>query len=491
MVPLVAFLLALLPVSAYTNPLRAPDSEYTRTLWTHRDGLPTNQILSIAQDRNGFLWLATTAGLIQFDGTRFTLREMLAIRTLCATCRDAVWFAFFNSSRVGTLQNGQITTYDGLPGPVFALLQSRDGKIWAGGRGGLSVFAGNTWKRVEHKFEGPEPTVDGLFEDRRGNLWIGTSAGIYRWSPDSDAFELVLGGPVAAPHVFVETASGEVLVADLSHIVQSLTEAQGSRRFPTFGPAHVQQLLYDSGGALWAATPEHGLLRLHEAGSITRVSTENIVRTLFEDRDRNIWMGTADGLVRLSRSRIISLAAAKRADDRFVRAVLEGDGSGPWLGTSDGVIHISAGGETLFRSAAVGAVTALHRGPDKSLWIGTEAGLLRYTKGQFKAISVNAGQPDSRILSITTDVHGGVWASDLNGLFLWKDGQQTRLKIGGGPAYAAHSDRTGRLWFGFAEGQVAVHGNGQWREYGVRDGLTGAPVVRVWEDDRGVIWVVS
>src|SRR5260370_7627787 len=62
--------LPLLPAGAFafTKPL----TEYTQTVWTHKDGLPSAFIYSMAQTQDGYLWLATTDGLFRFAGARFT-----------------------------------------------------------------------------------------------------------------------------------------------------------------------------------------------------------------------------------------------------------------------------------------------------------------------------------------------------------------------------------------------------------------------------------
>jgi ligand-binding sensor domain-containing protein len=48
-------------------------SNYLRKDFTVEDGLPANQVNEILQTDNGFLWVATDAGLARFDGQRFTL----------------------------------------------------------------------------------------------------------------------------------------------------------------------------------------------------------------------------------------------------------------------------------------------------------------------------------------------------------------------------------------------------------------------------------
>jgi ligand-binding sensor domain-containing protein len=61
----------LLALQSEASDPNKPLTEYTHTVWTHKDGIPSAFIYSIAQTRDGYLWLATTDGLVRFDGVRF------------------------------------------------------------------------------------------------------------------------------------------------------------------------------------------------------------------------------------------------------------------------------------------------------------------------------------------------------------------------------------------------------------------------------------
>jgi ligand-binding sensor domain-containing protein len=58
-------LLALSPEKAF--------SQYSQSIWQTEQGLPHNSVNSIVQTRDGYLWLATEAGLARFDGVKFTV----------------------------------------------------------------------------------------------------------------------------------------------------------------------------------------------------------------------------------------------------------------------------------------------------------------------------------------------------------------------------------------------------------------------------------
>ena len=89
--------LALDPAKALT--------QFTHSAWLMEDGLPQNSVRAIAQTADGYLWLATQAGIVRFDGVRFTV---------------------FNTSNTPALTSSNVLT----------LLSARDGSLWIGGYGG-------------------------------------------------------------------------------------------------------------------------------------------------------------------------------------------------------------------------------------------------------------------------------------------------------------------------------------------------------------------
>src|SRR6478609_1024111 len=59
-----------------TKPSRNPRSiqeDYFHRSWNRENGLPDNQVSSILQTRDGYLWIATSSGLARFDGIRFVV----------------------------------------------------------------------------------------------------------------------------------------------------------------------------------------------------------------------------------------------------------------------------------------------------------------------------------------------------------------------------------------------------------------------------------
>src|SRR5512142_3213844 len=79
--------------------------------FTPDEGLAASQVWTIYQDRIGYLWFGTAAGLSRYDGTTFNT----------------------------------ISIADGLPGPlVRTIIQSRDGRLWFGTNAGIASYDGRT-----------------------------------------------------------------------------------------------------------------------------------------------------------------------------------------------------------------------------------------------------------------------------------------------------------------------------------------------------------
>src|SRR5450432_1257161 len=48
-------------------------SQFSHEAWLTENGLPQNTVHSIAQTRDGYIWIATEGGLARFDGVSFSV----------------------------------------------------------------------------------------------------------------------------------------------------------------------------------------------------------------------------------------------------------------------------------------------------------------------------------------------------------------------------------------------------------------------------------
>src|ERR1700687_4458194 len=168
-------------------------SQYAHTAWIFREGFAQAPVTSIAQTPDGYLWLGTEFGLLRFDGVRNvswdqTVGEHLPsryIRHLLTPHDGRLWMGTYKG--LASWKDGKLTEYRELAGQtVDALLEDREGTVWAGGYAGaigrLCAIQGGS-ARCYGDDGRLGLWVASLYEDSRGNLWAGAKTGLWRWKP--------------------------------------------------------------------------------------------------------------------------------------------------------------------------------------------------------------------------------------------------------------------------------------------------------------------
>ena len=112
-----------------------------------------------------------------------------------------------------------------------------------------------------------------------------------------------------------------------------------------------------------------------------------------------------------------------------------------------------------------GAVWSVAPAGDKGVWLGTDAGLLRYhgdgASGRFENVSSRIGLGRVAVRTVLQDSKGAVWiGTHSKGLYRWRQGKLTRFDtergLSGNSIHALMEDPTGRLWIGTDKGLNAI-----------------------------------
>jgi len=155
--------------------------------------LSKGSIYSIAQTPDGYLWLGTEFGLLCFDGVRAVPWQpppdqhlpSNQIWSLLAARDGTLWIG--TTKGLASWKDGKLTQYAELAGQVISkLLEDREGAVWAGG---LGTPTGRLCaiQRGSVECSGGDGDlghgVFGLYEDSKGNLWVGVNEGLWRWKP--------------------------------------------------------------------------------------------------------------------------------------------------------------------------------------------------------------------------------------------------------------------------------------------------------------------
>ena len=372
-------------------------------LYTRRDGLPTELVSAVLEDRAGRVWVGTPRGLLRLDGDGFEVpagaRALagLWIRCLLEDRDGNLWIGTRGAGvhRLVGDELATLTSNDGLPSEfIRQILEDRDGSLWFATAGGLTrLMEGAVTPWTEH--EGlPKSLVWSLYEDPRGDLWIGTNgAGVARFGA---------GGPVATGfddrdlaglevRTFLTDRHGTLWIGTGGAGILRVTA--GRKQWIDVGAGlpsgWVLSLLEDRHGRVWAGTGK-GLVRFAEGRVAETLGGTGglpspVVRSLAEDENGTIWVGTAAGLARLEHDRLVPVERFASLDGLRVHCILPQAGGSVWVATDGGLVHLVAGRAT--------RITLREGLPDdmlywllddgvENLWMSTDRGVVRLPKRQ-------------------------------------------------------------------------------------------------------------
>ena len=292
-------------------------------VFSRADGLSGDVILSILEDREGNIWVASTGGLDRFRELPVSIVSVKqglssdATQSVLAAADGSIWIGAHD--RLTRWQNGKATIFgkaNGLPDDVTgALYQDGHGRIWVSTRYGLAYFDDGrfvAWKGV------PGEEVHYMAGDKTDNLWL-SGRQTLSYLRDGHLVKQIpwseLGPSPNAQFLLPEKGGvwigfwveeGALSYFKDGRLLASYTTADGLSR------GVIADLQLDREGALWVSSAissrDGGLGRVKD-GRITTLTTRNglpcgTINWTMEDDDRSFWLYTSCGLVRITRAEL-------------------------------------------------------------------------------------------------------------------------------------------------------------------------------------------
>ncbi len=495
-------------------PAAATNSPWFARAWQSDEGLPDNTVVGVEQTPDGFLWVATQAGLVRFDGLQFrqftpvTLagaptsliqaifvdqrgrlwvakdrRSVVCVepggisavtgesgvpnaeaRMMVADAEGSLWVSYIGGEVV-RLRDHQIRSYtaeDGLPGgSTCQLATDQRGQLWFSQGGWLGVYRFGLFQKLE-KFRGQR-----IVPCRAGGIWVCTGKQLYKYSE-------------GAPPVRV----GEL-------------PARGKEVNPTV-------LFEDRAGQLWIGTREAGLFRYDGKGFETVITSHHEILSILEDREGNFWVGTRGGGLNQLKPRVVELLATDPAIPfEGVRSVCQDTEGRIWSVAQNGVVSLSADGGWSALSTNQGWYSAYAQcvaaDPAGGVWIGTQySGLFRWRAGVVvDSVSRVNGLGGDLVSALHTTPAGVVWVgsesvdAQQHTLTRWQEGrmQAYELPPRSGPIVAITSDVAHNCWAATSGGILVRVREGE-LTFDTRSTLPGDPGIRcLFAAADGSVWI--
>jgi signal transduction histidine kinase/ligand-binding sensor domain-containing protein len=494
-------------------------SQYIRDEWSTTKGYGGGAVYGFAQGEDGDLWIAAEKGLIRFDGLRFTSMiprgrvaspAVLGIAssddgTLLARLRGHALVAF----RDGAF--GDVVSAENVQGVVPAMSTGRSGSI---------LIASHTLGILRHK-RGTTVTVVGqsamprirtasaysalvtAIAETDDGFWIGTrDAGLFRARG-----QVVERVDAALPDVKINCLladdDGSVWVGTDRGLVRVTTSGIVRVALPRqLGIVPVLALLRDRDANVWLAAGSHGVIRLR-GGDVAwlrdwDVRSRGMATALFEDRERNVWIGTSRSVERMRDGTFATYSGLQALpSDRIGPVYVDGRGR-PWFASTERGLFELRGDQP--RAVAVAdlerdVVYSLD-GQGSTVWVGRRYGGL--TRVEITPLGVSAvryterdglAQDSVYVVHVTGD--GAVWAGTLSGgASRLRNGLFETFSTANGlvsNSVQAITSSTSDVWIGTPDGASRRSG-GQWRSYRIAQGLPSNDVVSLLIDRDGHVW---
>lgn len=452
-----------------------PLAAYARDVWTTRDGLPHNQVNDIAQTADGYLWLATWEGLVRYNGQDFEL---------------------FGPQNVRAFTDQGIRSISARRPDVLVVATSR---------GGVMLLEDGQWRRIGVA-EGlaQDETMRAEFDSQR-RLWVAhESQGLVRIDPDGSAKRFGASEGLPPGQMFA-------LMVDASDVVWVGTEGGLARiegdRVQAFDTTHglpagaVYAMAQAPDGGLFVATHRgvwrgrNALFTPHEAGfpddAVASLAIDAQGHLIAGTVNRGVFRATPEGLERFSRS-------GGLPNNRVPALFVDREGS-IWVGTNAGLLRFADtpfGSFDTYQGLADNYVRTVLQQPDGSMLIGSSGGLDRWVQGKIEPVAREEGGIGTEaVLSLANGRDGSVWVGMYSrGLYRLRDGAVIEHinedeGLSGAQVRALVESREGDLWIGTGSGLFRRGPDGRIERYGEESGLPRAFVVALHQARDGRLWV--
>ena len=466
-----------------------------------RKNFPSRGVLCIYQDRSGTMWAGTYDGLVKITTTpggfeATTLRHDPAnsasisddqVTSIIQDKEGYLWLATLNGGlNRYHIQQNSFVHYTQAPGGLInnhvrKLLYDAQERIWIGTQEGLSIldprtghftsFVNDPWNKNSLS----QNSVHSLYKDNIGNIWVGTFFG--------------------GVNCYAAFGAG-------------VTVYNNSSRQSRLSNNVVSAIVEDDKNNLWIGTEGGGLNYMdrstgqvtyyqhqaHDAGSLG----SNLVKTVYKDRQGNIWAGTHGGGLNLfdPSTRRFKRYLYKENDPVSLGAeipcLLEDSKGIFWVGTETAGLKLFRKQGTLLSPYPEGdairdaignkAILALLETTAHTIWVGTATGLYAITGNQVKLVQEKTGSYPCYVNSLLEDAQGNTWAGTYySGLIVYNRAgapiatyaQQEGLPDNNVLSLLQDDSRKD-IWAGTANGLARLRpGNGGINIYTEADGLAG------------------
>ncbi len=498
--------------SAVAAEIKLSDDYQVRN-WQTSNGLPEDSATSIAQTRDGYLWVGTFNGLVRFDGTSFTIFDSSntpelpssGILNLHRDEANRLWVGTLRG--VALLDRGRWTTLTNAPASESQYIRTFSDQA---GVVAMTTFDGHVrWSDGKRLVDLPDPPGEpgrGNFGhvDGQGTVWVGQQGFFGYWSGNR---WIRSGLESSITNGFGGIGSGR----DKSMIVvrdREILWLQSGRLIRRLAVPNLSggcwQLYEDSDSRVWIGTEANGLYVVDVQGAVRHFTEKNglvhnSIRSVAGDSEGDIWLGTSgEGMVELRPRRFRRIDMSPLAPARKINAMIE-EGPGRMLlgsygaGVAVAVDQVLRPPDSQSEPLNFPLVQALLRDRYGNRWTAhfNDGTWIVRTNGTTELLdpSRTGGR---QVAALFSDSKGRVWMGGSDTVAVQEAGKfrvfhQPGVTLGNLSCFAEHP-KTGQLWAGGSEGLYRLEG-AEWREQLDESGARLHDTMALQFESDGTLWI--
>ena len=432
--------------------------------WGQEAGLPQISVRDITPDPEGYVWIATENGLARFDGASFETYRLGDTAALKAS-----W--------------------------ITRLLTDRSGRLWIGTIKNLAVRERGSFRAVTTTAGQEVGSVAGLAEEASTGAIYVAADGVFRYQHQKLEKLESWSGPASAALAAPEA----VWIAGGGHLLRIAQGQQQTVTLPSEWASAVIVRMAWASNALWLATTR-GLLR-YDAGRFTAwpltpdsAAPQPSLETLAADGADGLWAASEKMLYRLHQGRVIERLETTAAGALPWPITIQAGADALWLGSQSEGLQYSWLSQPRRFSLEEGLLDPLvwsYWADGEQILIGTNSGVSRYADGKITPLIAASALPNPAAYTLMRDAGARLWVGTRAGLARFtSDGRPLDTL----PAFATLQvnglleQADGTVWVASSGGLYRVRGDAVLR-FGAAEGLDAQRVRYLLQARDGTLWV--